>query len=132
MGKDATKITNNDLNPVVDLLDIQNDIKTPTSSGKSEVNWCGLGIPAFAGATLDRVKHSGVLNCGVNTNTDDWSKHEPHGDLAAFEVDICRAVAVAVLGSANKAKFVRFNDDDESAAGLRAGNVDPITEARRT
>ncbi len=39
MGKDATKITNQDLNPVVDLLDVENDIKTLTSSGKSEVSW---------------------------------------------------------------------------------------------
>jgi general L-amino acid transport system substrate-binding protein len=77
-------------------------------------------------STLEKVKRAGVLTCGVNTNTDDWSKHEPHGDLAAFEVDICKAIAAAVLGSADKARFVAFNDDDESAAGLRAGKVDVL------
>jgi len=39
MGKDATKITNQDLNPVVDLLDVENDIQTLTSSGHTPVNW---------------------------------------------------------------------------------------------
>ncbi len=84
---------------------------------------------AFAGATLDKVKRRGVVNCGVNTNTDDWSKAEPHGNLAAFEADLCRAIAAAVVGSADKVKFVTFNDDDESAAGLRAGKVDLLALA---
>ena len=79
---------------------------------------------AFAGATLDKVKRGGVLKCGVNTNTDDWSKDEPHGNLAAFEADICKAVAVAAAGSADKVKLVPFNDDDESAAGLRSRKID--------
>jgi len=34
-------------------------------------------------------------------------------------------LASAVLGSADKARFVSFNDD-ESAAGLRAGKVDVL------
>jgi len=84
---------------------------------------------AFAGATLNKVKRAGVLNCGVNTNTDDWSKAEPHGNLAAFEADLCRAVAAAAVGSADKVKFVTFNDDDESTAGLRSGKVDLLALA---
>jgi phospholipase C len=39
MGKDATKITNQDLNPVVDLLDVEDDIKTITGTGKNPINW---------------------------------------------------------------------------------------------
>ena len=70
-----------------------------------------------------------MLNCGVNTNTDDWSKAEPHGNLAAFEADLCKAVAAAALGSADKVKFVTFNDDDESAAGLRSGKIDLLALA---
>lgn len=84
---------------------------------------------AFAGVTLDKVKRGGMLNCGVNLNTDDWSKAEPHGNLAAFEADICRAVAAAVVGSADKVKLVAFNDDDESAAGLRSGKIDLLAVA---
>jgi general L-amino acid transport system substrate-binding protein len=84
---------------------------------------------AFAGATLDKVKSAGVLRCGININADDWSKSEPHGDLAAFEADICRAVAAAVLGGADKVKIVIFNDDNESAAGLRSGKVDLLAAA---
>jgi len=78
---------------------------------------------------LDKVKHSGVLNCGVNTNTDDWSKAEPHGNLTAFETDLCKAIAAAVVGSADKIRVVTFNDDDESAAGLRSGKVDLLALA---
>ena len=39
MGRDATTITSQDLNPAVDLLDVQNDIRKLTSSGHTPVNW---------------------------------------------------------------------------------------------
>jgi len=75
------------------------------------------------------VHHEGPQYFGYVGDNNSVNNHEPHGDLAAFEVDICRAVAAAVLGSADKAKFIRFNDDDESAAGLRADKVDMLVLA---
>jgi phospholipase C len=39
MGKDARALTDHDLNPVVDLTDVQDDIQAITSTHMKEINW---------------------------------------------------------------------------------------------
>lgn len=61
--------------------------------------------PVQAG-TLDDVKARGVLNCVINTGLIGFAAPDARGRWDGFDVAHCRAVAAAVLGDADKVKFV--------------------------
>ena len=44
----------------------------------------GRAMPAHADATLDAVRHAGILACGVVSDEDDYSEADTHGDLSAL------------------------------------------------
>jgi general L-amino acid transport system substrate-binding protein len=50
---------------------------------------------AHAGTVLDAALRTHTLNCGVITEPADETKDDTHGDLSAFDGEICRAVAAA-------------------------------------
>ena len=56
--------------------------------------------------TLDDVKARGELNCVVTTGVPGFAAPNDSGRWEGFDVDFCRATAAAVLGDANKVKFV--------------------------
>jgi general L-amino acid transport system substrate-binding protein len=60
-------------------------------------------LPASAGA-LDRIRADGVLHCG-GTVRPGLAFPGPDGRLQGLEVDLCRAVATAVLGAGAKIAF---------------------------
>ena len=64
-----------------------------------------LSLGAQAG-TLDDVKARGELNCVINTGLIGFAAPDANGRWGGFDVDHCRAVAAAVLGSPDKVKFV--------------------------
>ena len=61
-------------------------------------------MPAHAGTSLlDTVKQRGVLNCGTDNSTPGFGYlNTKTGQLEGIDVDLCRAVAAAVLGDAKK------------------------------
>ena len=65
-----------------------------------------LAAGATAAATLDDVKTSGSLKCGVNTGLAGFSATDASGRWTGFDVALCRAVAAAVLGDGEKVDFV--------------------------
>src|SRR4051812_16996594 len=72
-----------------------------------------LAIPAIvaapsraAAATLEAVKSRGQLVCGVNTGVAGFSAPDKQGVYRGLDIDYCRAVAAAVLGDADKVKFI--------------------------
>jgi general L-amino acid transport system substrate-binding protein len=79
----------------------------------------GLAIagPARAGSVLDRVRAAGVVHCGA---TERPGLAEETGGLLA---DLCRAVAVAVLGPQGRAAFGIY-DSDRSFDAVRRGTDD--------
>jgi general L-amino acid transport system substrate-binding protein len=76
-------------------------------------------------ATLDTVKQRGVLNCGSNTGLAGFGQPDAQGSWTGLDVDYCRAVAAAVLGDANKVKFVPLSAKDRFTA-LQSGEVDVL------
>ena len=63
----------------------------------------GLGVVVCANTavgqpTLDRVRAAGQVSCGIVATPEDWNKTDLHGPLTALDAEICKAVAVAVLG----------------------------------
>ncbi|HKI10841.1 MAG TPA: transporter substrate-binding domain-containing protein [Candidatus Acidoferrum sp.] len=83
----------------------------------------GATPPALAGPTLDKIKAAGTLACGINTELPEYSTQDAHGNHAAFDQDICKAVAVAVLGANAKFIIVPFQDEQDALKALKAGEI---------
>jgi len=66
-----------------------------------------LGLASAAGAgTLDDIKARGHLLCGVSTGLAGFSNPDSAGKWSGLDVDVCKAIAAAILGDAEKVKFV--------------------------
>ena len=81
---------------------------------------------AFAGKTLDSVKQKDVVTCGVNTGLAGFAQADAQGKWSGLDVDMCRAVAAAVLGSAEKVKYVPLSAPQRFTA-LQSGEVDILS-----
>lgn len=73
--------------------------------------------------TLEDVKERGELNCGVNPGLAGFSLSDPNGNWSGFDVDLCRAVAAAVLGDSAKVRFVPAKGESRFDV-LISGDVD--------
>ena len=82
--------------------------------------------PAMAGETLATVLARGSLRCGVNVSVPGFSSPDSQGRWTGLDVDICRAVAAAVLGDAERVEFVPLNAQQRFTA-LQSGEVDLLS-----
>jgi len=82
--------------------------------------------PAHAGKTLDSIKQRGQLVCGVNTGLAGFSAADSQGNWSGLDVDICRAIAAAILGDGSKVKWVPLNAQQRFTA-LQSGEVDILS-----
>ena len=80
-------------------------------------------------ATLDDVKARGSLICGVSTGLVGFAAPDASGTWEGFDVDLCRAVAAAVLGDPAAVDFVPLTTQTRFTA-LSSGEVDML--ARNT
>ena len=85
-----------------------------------------VAAPAHAGKTLDAVKARGQVVCGVNTGLAGFSAADSNGKWTGLDVDVCRAVAAAVLGDGEKVKYVPLNAQARFTA-LQSGEVDVLS-----
>lgn len=83
-------------------------------------------MPAHAGKTLDAIKARGQVICGVNTGLAGFSAADSQGNWTGLDVDVCRAVAAAVLGDGTKVKFVPLNAQQRFTA-LQSGEIDVLS-----
>ncbi|MGL5004766.1 MAG: amino acid ABC transporter substrate-binding protein [Casimicrobium sp.] len=83
-------------------------------------------IPAHAGKTLDAIKARGQVVCGVNTGLAGFSQADSAGAWSGLDVDVCKAIAAATLGDANKVKWVPLNAQQRFAS-LQSGEVDILS-----
>ena len=92
-----------------------------------------VALMTIAGAaqatTLEDVQARGVLNCGVTTGLAGFAAPDDAGVWTGLDVDMCRAVAAAVLGDANAVKYVPTTAKERFTA-LQSGEVDLL--ARNT
>ena len=76
--------------------------------------------------TLDAVKQRGHLQCGVTTGFAGFSAPDDQGQWRGLDIDLCRAIAAAVLGNASKFKVVPLNSQQRFTA-LQSGEIDVLT-----
>jgi general L-amino acid transport system substrate-binding protein len=91
----------------------------------------GMGLPLAApagaqqsaGPTLAAVRARDVLVCGTSTGAAGFSLPDSRGNYQGIDNDLCRAVAAAVLGDANKIRWVPLTTQARLPA-LQSGQVD--------
>jgi general L-amino acid transport system substrate-binding protein len=85
-----------------------------------------VALPAHAGKTLDGIKARGQVVCGVHTGLAGFSAADSSGKWAGLDVDVCRAVAAAVLGDGEKVKYVPLPAQARFTA-LQSGEIDVLS-----
>ncbi len=82
--------------------------------------------PAGYGVTLETVKARGNLICGVNSQVPGFGYVGADGSFSGFDVDYCRALAVAIFGDASKVEF-RPVTAAERFTALQSGEIDVLS-----
>ena len=85
-----------------------------------------VAYKATPSPTLEAVRKRGYLACGVHPGLPGFAFPDVHGVWRGFDVDVCRAVAAAVLGDANKVRFTAITAQDRFAA-LQKGRIDILS-----
>lgn len=76
--------------------------------------------------TLAVVQARGVLNCGVNTGVPGFAMPDSNGVYRGLDVDVCRALAAAIFGDANKVSYRPVTGQTRFPA-LLSGEIDVLT-----
>jgi general L-amino acid transport system substrate-binding protein len=83
--------------------------------------------PAPAGPTLNSIRARGELLCGVNQDVYGFGFLDPNtGDVAGFEVTMCRALAAAIFGDPAAAQMVIHSSRALALSALSNGEVDVL------
>ncbi len=95
--------------------------------------WLGMcGLLSFSSLsvaradTLGEVKKRGFLKCGVSQGLAGFSAPDKGGLWQGIDVDLCRAVAAAVLGDATKVKYSPLSAKERLTA-LQSGEIDVLS-----
>ncbi|WP_189051963.1 amino acid ABC transporter substrate-binding protein [Aliidongia dinghuensis] len=84
------------------------------------------GTSAKAGTTLDAVKQRGELICGVSTGSAGFAVADKTGAYKGLDVDLCHAIAAAVLNAPDKVKYVPLTGQQRLTA-LQSGEIDILS-----
>ncbi|MCE3027776.1 amino acid ABC transporter substrate-binding protein [Salinicola sp. DM10] len=77
-------------------------------------------------ATLDNVKSNGEFKCGVSTGLTGFSSPDENGKWTGIDVEVCRAIAAAVLGDPTKVVFSPLTAKERFTA-LQSGEIDVLS-----
>jgi general L-amino acid transport system substrate-binding protein len=81
---------------------------------------------ATAGPALDKVTSKGFIQCGVSQGVPGFSNPDTSGNWTGIDVDVCRAVAAALLGDASKVKYTPLSSKERFTA-LQSGEIDMLS-----
>jgi len=95
------------------------------------VSLLGASLVLFAASsaasaqTLDKVKARGKLLCGTSQGVPGFSVPDDQGKWTGFDVEYCRAIAVAIFNDPSKIDYLPLSSKDRFAA-LQSGEVDVL------
>jgi general L-amino acid transport system substrate-binding protein len=77
----------------------------------------------FASAWADKPAR---LKCGIVAEPLDWNKQDLHGNLAALDAEMCRAVAAALYGTPDAIDIQTYNTEADGLTALAHGQSDIV------
>ena len=83
-------------------------------------------VNAASATTLDEVKKKGFVQCGVNTGLLGFGATNDAGEWTGFDIDYCKAIAVAIFNDPAKVKYTPLNATERFTA-LQSGDIDVLT-----
>ncbi|WP_127559483.1 amino acid ABC transporter substrate-binding protein [Saccharospirillum alexandrii] len=99
--------------------------KLTSTSAVAALSLSVLAAGVQAGETVDAVMDKGYIQCGVNTSLAGFS-NATGGEWAGLDVDLCRAVAAAMLGDSEAVRFTALTANQRFTA-LQSGEVDILS-----
>ena len=82
--------------------------------------------PIMEGGRLEAVKERGILICSSNNTLAGFGYLDDAGNTRGFDIDLCRAVAAAVLGDPDAVEF-RTTTAAERGPVMQSGEVDMMS-----
>ena len=89
------------------------------------IAFAAASVSAQTPSTLETVKKRDQVICGVNVGLAGFSLPNSQGKWTGLDIDMCNAVAAAVLGDATKAKYVPLSAQQRFLA-LQSGEIDVL------
>ena len=89
---------------------------------------CIASNAVHAQATVKAIKARGVLICAVTPDLPGFSATNSDGKYIGLDVDACRAAAAAILGDAEKVKYVTVSSAERFTT-LQSGTIDILSAA---
>ena len=101
---------------------------TTTTASSASPAASGTASPAAAGAPsrLDTILSRGKLICGVEGTIPGFSFVDSGGKYTGLDVDVCRAIAAALFGDAEKVEY-RNLDSTARFPAVTSGEVDMLS-----
>lgn len=99
--------------------------KLTSTSAVAALSLSVLAAGVQAGETVDAIMDKGYIQCGVNTSLPGFSS-ATGGEWAGLDVDVCRAVAAAMLGDSEAVRFTALTANQRFTA-LQSGEVDILS-----
>ncbi|SER50148.1 general L-amino acid transport system substrate-binding protein [Vreelandella subterranea] len=84
------------------------------------------GMTTAQADTLEDTRDNGAVRCGVSDGLPGFSAPDDDGNWQGIDVDVCRAVAAAVLGDADAVDYISLNAVERFTA-LQSGEVDVLS-----
>lgn len=97
---------------------------SPADSAGASSGTGGTSKGGASGATLRAIRTRGAVRCGISQAAG-FATPNNAGEWQGFDVDFCRAIAVAVLGDPAKVEFVPYTQS-QRFSGLQSGEVDVL------
>lgn len=85
-----------------------------------------LAATGTQAATLDDVRERGELICGVTQGVPGFSSPDDEGNWSGFDVEVCRAIAAAVLNEPDAVRYVPLSNTERFTA-LQSGEIDVLS-----
>jgi general L-amino acid transport system substrate-binding protein len=86
----------------------------------------GLSASVANADTLSDTIKQGYLKCGINSGVPGFAAVDSKGVWSGIDIDVCRAVATAVLGDPSKVKYTSLNAKERFTA-LQSGEIDLLS-----
>ena len=108
----------------VRVLGRRNPTGCRAGSGRRRAGAGGSTVDATP--TVDGVRRKDFVQCGVTTGVAGFSTPDAQGEWRGLDVDVCRAIAAAVLGDATKVRFTPLTAAQRFTA-LQTGEIDVLS-----
>ncbi len=83
-------------------------------------------VAVTVGPITQRILDRGMLVCGANNAVQGFGFVNDAGDFEGFDIDICRAVAAAILGDPDAVEY-RYLAAAERQAAIQSGEIDMMS-----